>query len=323
MTAVPLVDLAVAARRDRRRGRGGLRRGPRRRRFIGGKAVAAFEQEYAEFAGARALRRRRQRHRRPRARRCARSASAAATRSSSRRTPSSPPPRPSSAPAPDRCSSTSTTTHLLHRPRRGRGGAHRAHPRRRSRCDLYGQVAPFELLPTSLGERGIAVVEDAAQSQGATRHGRPPGRFGARRRHQLLPRQEPRRLRRRRRRHHRRRRPRRARCGCSARTAARRSTQHDTFGFNSRLDTLQAVVLRAKLRRLPRWNDAAPRRRRALRRAAGRRPRRPAARHRSPGNEHVWHLYVVRVPSRDAVLRAACTRSGIGAGHPLPRARCT
>ena len=37
--------------------------------------------------------------------------------------------------------------------------------------DLYGQVAPFELLPPSLAERGIAVVEDAAQSQGATRHG--------------------------------------------------------------------------------------------------------------------------------------------------------
>src|SRR5206468_973132 len=31
--------------------------------------------------------------------------------------------------------------------------------------------------------------------------------------------------------------------------------EHTQFGFNSRLDTLQAVVLRAKLRRLRGWND--------------------------------------------------------------------
>ena len=36
--------------------------------------------------------------------------------------------------------------------------------------------------------------------------------------------------------------------------------QHADVGFNSRLDTLQAVVLRAKLRRLHAWNDRAPRR---------------------------------------------------------------
>ncbi|MGK4582705.1 DegT/DnrJ/EryC1/StrS family aminotransferase [Kitasatospora sp. HPMI-4] len=94
---------------------------------------------------------------------------------------------------------------------------------------------------------------------------------------------------------------------------------HETFGFNSRLDTLQAVVLRAKLRRLPGWNES--------RRAA-------AARYDEllgglagislprtlPGNEHVWHLYAVRVArGRDEVL-AELHAAGIGAGihYPVP-----
>ena len=39
----------------------------------------------------------------------------------------------------------------------------------------------------------------------------------------------------------------------------------------------------------------------------------------APGNEHVWHLYVVRVPRRDEVLRRL-QASGIGAGvhYPVP-----
>ena len=38
-----------------------------------------------------------------------------------------------------------------------------------------------------------------------------------------------------------------------------------------------------------------------------------------PGNEHVWHLYVIRVPRRDAVLRKL-KEAGIGAAlhYPLP-----
>jgi dTDP-4-amino-4,6-dideoxygalactose transaminase len=94
--------------------------------------------------------------------------------------------------------------------------------------------------------------------------------------------------------------------------------QHSHFGFNSRLDTLQAVVLRAKLRRLHEWN--------AQRRAAagvydallGGTPglRLPVT---LPGNEHVWHLYVVRVGNRDEVLRRA-RAEGIGASvhYPTP-----
>ena len=73
---------------------------------------------------------------------------------------------------------------------------------------------------------------------------------------------------------------------------------HDRIGMNARLDAVQATVLRAKLRRLDAWNDA--------RRAAAERyselladvpeVRTPSAR---PGNDDVWHLYVVRVDERD------------------------
>ena len=93
---------------------------------------------------------------------------------------------------------------------------------------------------------------------------------------------------------------------------------HEVIGMNSRLDTVQAVVLEAKLRRLETWNDA--------RRAA-------AARYEAlladvpgvttpavvPGNEDVWHLYVVQVDERDRVL-AELNAAGIGAGihYPTP-----
>ncbi|HTA19065.1 MAG TPA: DegT/DnrJ/EryC1/StrS family aminotransferase, partial [Polyangia bacterium] len=93
---------------------------------------------------------------------------------------------------------------------------------------------------------------------------------------------------------------------------------HPETGFNSRLDTLQAVVLLSKLERLAAWNEA--------RRAAARRydellagvsgltlPQTLA------GNEHIWHLYVVRVPRRDEVLKKL-NADGIGAGihYPVP-----
>jgi dTDP-4-amino-4,6-dideoxygalactose transaminase len=94
--------------------------------------------------------------------------------------------------------------------------------------------------------------------------------------------------------------------------------RHEVLGVNSRLDTLQAVVLSAKLRRLDAWNAA-------RRVAAARydqllsgcqavvRPRTLG------GNEHVWHLYTVRVPDRDRVLKELHA-AGIGAGihYPVP-----
>jgi dTDP-4-amino-4,6-dideoxygalactose transaminase len=99
---------------------------------------------------------------------------------------------------------------------------------------------------------------------------------------------------------------------------SRRKYDHEVIGLNSRLDTLQAVVLSAKLRRLAGWNSA---RQAAAERydqllagvSAVIRPR------VLDGNEHVWHLYVVRVPDRDRVIKELHA-AGIGAGihYPVP-----
>jgi dTDP-4-amino-4,6-dideoxygalactose transaminase len=94
--------------------------------------------------------------------------------------------------------------------------------------------------------------------------------------------------------------------------------QHPELGFNSRLDTLQAVVLSAKLRRLEAWNqardEAARRYDEMLADVDG--VRVPA---RMSGSTHVWHLYVVRIERRDDVLERL-NAEGIGAGihYPVP-----
>ncbi len=89
---------------------------------------------------------------------------------------------------------------------------------------------------------------------------------------------------------------------------------HEEIGLNSRLDTLQAAILRVKLKRLDEWNAT----RRGL-----------AAHydtalngifgidrtHHAEGSVH--HLYVVRLPRRDAVLKALNAR-GIGAAIHYP-----
>jgi len=183
--------------------------------------------------------------------------------------------------------------------------------------DLYGQVAPFEQLAPSMADRGVAVVEDAAQSQGATRHGRCAGSFGAAAGTSFYPGKN---------------------LGAYGDAGAVTTDdeelagrvrllgahgsptkyEHTHVGFNSRLDTLQAVVLRAKLRRLRRWNaerrEAAAAYDEMLDGTPG--LRLPAV---LPGNEHAWHLYVVRVEGRDSVLESLHAR-GVGAGvhYPAP-----
>ncbi|GAA2790680.1 DegT/DnrJ/EryC1/StrS family aminotransferase [Kitasatospora sp. CM 4170] len=181
---------------------------------------------------------------------------------------------------------------------------------------LNGQLAPMAALLELAGDR--PVVEDAAQSQGARQDGRAlhgriaatsfyPGKnLGAYGDAGAVTTDDD---------------------GLAAAVrligdhGSDRKYVHERFGFNSRLDALQAVVLRAKLRRLPAWN--------AARRAAAERYHRLLAGfdgitlpRTAPGNEHVWHLYAVRIGpgrDRDAVL-AALREAGIGAGvhYPVP-----
>jgi dTDP-4-amino-4,6-dideoxygalactose transaminase len=181
---------------------------------------------------------------------------------------------------------------------------------------LYGQMAAMEELGAVAGAAGVHVVEDAAQAHGATRVRTGPGGFGVAAATSFYPGKN---------------------LGAygdggavltsdavATRIRALRNYgsdvkyRHPERGFNSRLDTLQAVVLRAKLARLAAWNDA--RRTAAYRydELLGGIPgvTLPAT---LAGNTHVWHLYVVRVPERDRVL-ARLAAAGIDAGvhYPVP-----
>ena len=81
------------------------------------------------------------------------------------------------------------------------------------------------------------------------------------------------------------------------------------LGTNSRLDELQAAVLRVKLRALDRWNEARRRHAASYRKAFERR-RLPGVilPQERPGYRAVYHLYVVRMPRRDAVQRRLADR---------------
>jgi dTDP-4-amino-4,6-dideoxygalactose transaminase len=182
---------------------------------------------------------------------------------------------------------------------------------------LYGQVAPVETLTLIAERAGVPVVEDAAQSQGAQRNGRPAGSLGVVAATSFYPGKN---------------------LGAAGDAGAITTDDgviahtarllgahgsvvkyvHEVVGFNSRLDTVQAVVLRAKLARLESWNQR--------RRAAAARYAElladvdevvtPAS---QPGNEDVWHLYVIQVEHRDRVL-AHLNADGVGAGihYPFP-----
>jgi dTDP-4-amino-4,6-dideoxygalactose transaminase len=89
------------------------------------------------------------------------------------------------------------------------------------------------------------------------------------------------------------------------------------IGMNTRLDPIQAAILDVKLPHLPRLNAA--RRNlasRYLRGLAGARARLPIE---SPASEHVYHLFVIRHPQRDA-LQNYLRRQGIATliHYPLP-----
>ncbi len=92
---------------------------------------------------------------------------------------------------------------------------------------------------------------------------------------------------------------------------------HDMLGWNGRLDELQAVVLRAKLPHLADWNSQ--RRAHAQQYSAllASSPVTPMV--ECPGNQAVYHLYVIRAPKRDA-LQDYLKQQGVASGihYPVP-----
>jgi dTDP-4-amino-4,6-dideoxygalactose transaminase len=180
---------------------------------------------------------------------------------------------------------------------------------------LFGQTAPVEQLTEVIGD--VFIIEDAAQSQGARRRGRPSGSLGTVAATSFYPGKN---------------------IGAYGDAGAvltddedlarhvrnlgnwgsPQKYHHPVIGFNSRLDTMQAVVLSAKLARLSEWNklrqDAADRYTDLLRDEE-----RVVTPKVLPGNEHIWHLYVIRVTDRDRVM-ASMQADGIGVGvhYPIP-----
>jgi len=164
---------------------------------------------------------------------------------------------------------------------------------------LFGQAAPLAGLQPLAQQHGLALVEDCAQAIGAACAGKPVGQFG--------------------------------RLGCfsfyptknlgaggdggmvvtSEEALARklrmlrvhgiaRRYYHELHGYNSRLDELQAAILRVKLPHLRRWNER--RAEIARRYTAGLRGlplRLPVT---AAGNTHVFHVYAILSQERDALL---------------------
>jgi len=92
---------------------------------------------------------------------------------------------------------------------------------------------------------------------------------------------------------------------------------HDQKGFNSRLDEIQAAILRVKLRHLDEWNLA---RSKIAEIYSNELSGLPMILPTQPnGYGHVWHLYVIQVVNRDDV-KTELIKLGIEAGihYPTP-----
>ncbi len=182
---------------------------------------------------------------------------------------------------------------------------------------LYGQTADIDGINAVARRRGLFVVEDAAQSQGATCHGRQAGTLGDAAGVSFYPTKN---------------------LGAFADAGAvttgdealaervrrlrnygsKTRYDHEAVGLNSRLDELQAAFLRVKMRYLSEWNH---------------RRTRLAARYCEllrgigdlilpfvpPWAEPVWHLFVVRTQHRSA-LQQHLANLGIGTDihYPVP-----
>ncbi|MFZ1947443.1 MAG: DegT/DnrJ/EryC1/StrS family aminotransferase [bacterium] len=181
---------------------------------------------------------------------------------------------------------------------------------------LYGQMAEMDAIMDLAARRGLMVIEDACQAQGAEYKGKRAGAWGHAAGFSFYPAKN---------------------LGAYGDAGAvttddevvaervrlyanhgrRSSNDHAVEGFNARLDGIQAAVLSAKLPHLEGWNrmrsEAAARYDRLL---AGLDVEVPK---QTPGAKHIYHLYVIRVKNRDRV-KAEMESRGVGCGlhYPIP-----
>lgn len=181
---------------------------------------------------------------------------------------------------------------------------------------LYGLPADMDAINRVARPRGLRVIEDAAQAHGARYGGRRTGSLGDAAAFSFYPAKN---------------------LGAhgdggavltddeelAGRVAAMRNYgsraqyRHESKGCNSRLDEIQAALLRVKLRHLDDWNTRRRERARSyLALLSGlplKLPQEP------PLGEHAWHLFVVRTPHRDS-LQLHLEERGVGTHihYPVP-----
>jgi dTDP-4-amino-4,6-dideoxygalactose transaminase len=183
---------------------------------------------------------------------------------------------------------------------------------------LYGHPADMEPILDIAARHGLPVLEDAAQAHGAEVRGRRVGSLGHSASFSFYPGKN---------------------LGAYGDAGAvtsndaaflakvRQIANHGggankydnlVVGTNSRLDTLQAAVLRVKLRHLDRWNAERRERVRAYTEALAGLPGLTIPRERE-GARSAWHLFTVRATDRDA-LQSRLKSAGIATAVHYPKA---
>jgi len=192
---------------------------------------------------------------------------------------------------------------------------------------LYGQCADMDGFDRLATEFKLQIVEDAAQAVGATWNGRRAGSLGVTAAFSFYPTKnlsafgdagavttnD----------------PKLAEHMRSLRNhGGKQRYYHDEIGWNSRLDAIQAAVLRVKMPHLATWNEARRERARTYGRLLTSAGLTKTGANSAPpvtllktlaGAHHIYHQYVVRVRDRDK-LRAFLSERGVGSEiyYPIP-----
>ena len=181
---------------------------------------------------------------------------------------------------------------------------------------LYGHPADIDEIRAVAAPHGLVVIEDACQAHGASYRGRSVGSLGDAAAFSFYPSKNL------------------GACGDGGIVVTDDSTvaesvralrnygqtkkyHHKVLGFNRRLDTLQAAVLRVKLPYLHAWNDERRGHAASYQKLLSDTPLGlPVEQSHA---KSVWHLYVVRTSQRDLLLEHLIAQ-GVGAGihYPIP-----